>query len=159
MIIILAFDLLTKKVGPRNRTSRVTVVEYKVICHPNYDSFLKILLPGAPVSDDTPPSNDNFLVPYGLIKVIDKVIVKQKIIKLNDSFNYVAIISLFNIEQEIMLTELGQRCVNISLVTTMECTYLSTTTRKGLVITTNTNKYKLILTIFSTTQNSRIIQV
>ena len=107
---------------------QVTTIDFEIKCHPDHASLLKIPLCRSSVPDDTLPSNDDIrFIPYGLTQETDENTVKQKIIKHNNYINRITIISIFNINPDVMLNGLGQTIVDIPSVIVLD---------KWLVITT-----------------------
>ena len=80
-IIFPAFDLSTKIIGLGNRSNRITTVAYDIKCHSAHSTLLKHLLIKSSVLDSIPPPDSTiYLIPHGLIQIIDVTIVNNQII-------------------------------------------------------------------------------
>ena len=132
-----AFDLPTKKIDFGNSPHRVTTIVYEIKCHPDHSALLKVLLIRASVLDKNPPSDSTIhFIPYGLINVSDSNTVKYQIIQQNQFIHNNTIILIHNIDEDTMYSRLKEKLENIPSVTNIEQIYISSTSGKWLVITT-----------------------
>ena len=136
-----AFDLSTTKVGFGNSPHRVTTIAYERKYHPDHSTLLKVLLTRASVLDKTPPSDSTVhFIPYELINVSDSNIVKHQLIQHNQFIHNTIIIPIHNIDEATMYSGLKEQLINLTSVTNIEKTYLSSISGKWLVLTTKSKE-------------------
>ena len=103
-IVFPAFDL---HIRFRKGDKRISTIAFEVRCHPDNASILKTLLSRISSDDKTPSSEETVhFAPYGLIQYSSPECYRHQIIMNNNFLHKVAIIIIFNIDSEIMHSEL-----------------------------------------------------
>ena len=122
-IKLLAFDISMKRVGYGNGRRRVSTMAFEVKCHPDNASILKRLLCRASGSDDKPPNNDNIhFVAYELPQYISSELYRTQILKENNFLHNIAVITIVNIDPDVMYNELHYKLLTSPSITGIEKT-------------------------------------
>ena len=127
--------------GFGNGNARVSIVAYKIRCHPDHATFLKSILIQASVFDPVSPSDNHInFIPYGLPQTTDATTVKNQIIQQNRFLVQTGIVLILNIAPETMNSGLKYRLLAITSVIGLEPRYLTTKSGKWLVIVKKSQK-------------------
>ena len=125
-----------KRVGYGNGRRRVSTMAFEVKCHPDNASILKRLLCRASGSDDKPPNNDNIhFVAYELPQYISSELYRTQILKENNFLHNIAVITIVNIDPDVMYNELHYKLLTSPSITGIEETHLTHSKGKWLIVT------------------------
>ena len=154
-IVFLVFDLHIRRISFGNSDKLISTIAFEVRCHPDNTSILKTILSRIS-SDDKPPSFEETVhfVPYGLIQHSSLECYRHQIIMNNNFLHKVAIIIIFNIDSEIMYSELLSSLKQKSRFKGIARTHSTDSDGKWTIITTKASKEAAIVIIDSLIEKS-----
>ena len=145
-----AYDLHMRRISFGNGDKSISTIAFEVRCHPDNASILKTILSRISSDDKTPSSEETVhFIPYGLIQYSSPDCYRHQIIMNNNFLHKVAIIIIFNIDSEIMYSELLPSLKQDPRFKGIERTHSTDSDGKWIIITTKASKEAAIVIIDS----------
>ena len=149
-IVFPAFYRHMRRTSYGNGDKRISTIAFKVRRHPDNSTILKSILSRISSDDNIPLSEETIhFVPYGLIQHSSPECYHHQIIMHNTFLHKLAIIIIFNIDSEIMYSELLPSLQEYPKFKGIAPTHSTDSNGKWSIITTNASKEAAIVIIDS----------